>query len=58
MGARVAGMDDLPACSHFQESKTSMASHDLQVVAAHTLKQRELEQSVVYLQEGHYSSIL
>ena len=58
VGTGIAGVDDLSSGRHFQESEAGMASDNLQIVTAHALEQRELEQSVVYLQAGHYSSIL
>ena len=58
VGTGIAGVDDLSSGCHFLESEAGMACHNLQIVTAHTLKKRELEQSVVYLQDGHYSSIL
>ena len=58
MSAGVAGMDDLTTSGHLHEAEARMACHNLQIVAAHTLEQRKLKESVVYLQGSHYSSIL
>ena len=58
MGAGVTGMDDLTTSGYLHKTKARMACHNLQIVAAHALKQRKLEESVVYLQGSHYSSIL
>ena len=58
MGTGVTGMDDLSPCGHLHKAKARMSCHNLQIVTAHALKQGELEESVVYLQASHYSSIL
>ena len=56
--AGIAHADDLTACGHLLESEARVSCDNLQIVTAHALKQRELKQFVVYLQDGHYSSIL
>ena len=58
MSAGISDMDDLSACGQLHETEARMACHNLQIVTAHALKQGELEESVIYLQSGHYSSIL
>ena len=49
MSTWISDMDDLSACGHLHETEARMACYNLQVVTAHALKQRELEQFIVYL---------
>ena len=56
--AWIAHIDHLPSRRHLLESETGVTCDNLQIVTAHALEQRELKQFVVYLQDGHYFSIL
>jgi chemotaxis receptor (MCP) glutamine deamidase CheD len=44
VGTGIANLDDLSSGSHFQKSEAGMTSDNLQIVTAHALEQRELEQ--------------
>ena len=44
---RITCGNDTLTCRHFRKTKTDMSGHNLQIVVAHTLEKRELQQLVV-----------